>query len=43
MVLSGLSPEVQDVMEMTGFNNFFKSFEDVPSAFSALTTVKKGA
>lgn len=42
MALSGLSPEVQDVMEMTGFNNFFKTFEDVSSALSELTPVKKG-
>lgn len=43
MALSGLSAEVQDVMEMTGFNNFFKTFEDVPSAILSLTTVRKGA
>ena len=40
LVLSGLSPEVKDVMEMTGFNNFFKMFDTVTAAVAA---VKKGA
>ncbi|MBU0467511.1 MAG: STAS domain-containing protein [Candidatus Omnitrophica bacterium] len=36
LVLSGLSDEIQDVMEMTGFNNFFKTFDSVDSALDAL-------
>ena len=40
LVLSGVSPEVRDVMEMTGFNNFFRMFDAVPAAVAA---VKKGA
>ena len=40
LALSGLSPEIKDVMEMTGFNNFFKTFDTVTAA---LTAVKKGA
>jgi len=40
LVLSGLSDEIKDVMEMTGFNNFFKTFESVASA---LETLRKGA
>jgi anti-anti-sigma factor len=39
LVLSGLSDEIKDVMEMTGFNNFFKTFSDVSSA---VTAVRKG-
>jgi anti-anti-sigma factor len=39
LVLSGLSDEIKDVMEMTGFNNFFKTFSDVNSAVAA---VRKG-
>ena len=39
LVLSGLSDEIKDVMEMTGFNNFFKTFGDVSSAVAA---VRKG-
>jgi anti-anti-sigma factor len=39
LVLSGLSDEIKDVMEMTGFNNFFKTFDTVPSA---LATMRKG-
>jgi anti-anti-sigma factor len=40
LVLSGLSPEIKDVMEMTGFNNFFKTFDTVAAAVAA---VRKGA
>jgi len=36
LVLSGLSDEIKDVMEMTGFNNFFKTFPDVPAAVAAI-------
>ncbi|HOW43445.1 MAG TPA: STAS domain-containing protein [Candidatus Omnitrophota bacterium] len=36
LVLSGLSDEVKDVMEMTGFSNFFKMFDCVASAVEAL-------
>lgn len=36
LVLSGLSDEIKDVMEMTGFNNFFKTFDSVASALEAL-------
>jgi anti-anti-sigma factor len=39
LVLSGLSDEIKDVMEMTGFNNFFKTFPDVGAAVAA---VRKG-
>ena len=39
LVLSGLSDEIKDVMEMTGFNNFFKTFPDVAAAVAA---VRKG-
>ncbi|HOW35087.1 MAG TPA: STAS domain-containing protein [Candidatus Omnitrophota bacterium] len=35
LALSGLSAEIKDVMEMTGFNNFFKSFESVAAALEA--------
>ncbi len=37
--LSGLCDEVKDVMEMTGFSGFFKSYDDIKSACKA---VKKG-
>ena len=37
--LSGLCDEVKDVMEMTGFSSFFKSYDDIKSACKA---VKKG-
>ena len=40
LVLSGLSAEIKDVMEMTGFSNFFKTFDSVASAVEAL--VKEG-
>ena len=36
LVLSGVSAEIQDVMEMTGFSNFFKSFGSVADALAAL-------
>jgi anti-anti-sigma factor len=36
LVLSGLSPEIKDVMEMTGFNNFFKTFDSVEAAIAVL-------
>ena len=39
LVLAGLSDEIKDVMEMTGFNNFFKTF---PDAASAVAAVRKG-
>jgi anti-anti-sigma regulatory factor len=39
LVLAGLSDEIKDVMEMTGFNNFFKTFSDVSAAVAA---VRKG-
>lgn len=35
-VLIGLLEEVRDVMEMTGFDNIFKSFDDFNSALTAL-------
>ena len=38
LVLSGLSAEVMDVMEMTGFNNFYKTFDTVAAAVSAVQT-----
>jgi anti-anti-sigma factor len=34
--LAGLSDEVKDVMEMTGFSNFFKTYDTVPTAIAAL-------
>ena len=39
LVLSGLSDDIKDVMEMTGFNNFFKTFGTVAAAVEA---VRKG-
>ena len=33
--LAGLSEEVKDVMEMTGFASFFKMFDTVPAAIEA--------
>jgi anti-anti-sigma factor len=39
-VLSGVCPEIMDVMEMTGFSSFFKTYDSVSSAVEAL---KKGA
>jgi len=36
LVLCGLAPEIKDVMEMTGFNNFFKSYDSVTAAIDAL-------
>ncbi len=39
LALSGISAEVKDVMEMTGFNNFFKMFDSVAAAVKA---VRKG-
>jgi len=36
LVLSGLSDEIKDVMEMTGFNNFFKTFPDTAAAVAAI-------
>jgi anti-anti-sigma factor len=32
LVLSGVCAEVKDVMEMTGFSNFFKMFDTVDAA-----------
>ena len=37
LVLSGLSEEIRDVMEMTGFSNFFKMYDCVDSAVEALS------
>jgi anti-sigma B factor antagonist len=39
LVLSGMSDEIKDVMEMTGFSNFFKTFDNVAAAVAA---VRKG-
>lgn len=39
LVLSGVCDEIKDVMEMTGFSNFFKSFPDINAAVAA---VRKG-
>ena len=36
LILSGLSPEIKDVMEMTGFSNFFKAFDTVEAALDVL-------
>ena len=36
LLLSGLSAEIKDVMEMTGFDNFFKTFENVAQALKAI-------
>ena len=36
LVLSGVPSEIKDVMEMTGFSNFFRSFDSVASAIEAL-------
>ena len=38
LVLSGVSAEIKDVMEMTGFSNFFKTFNSVSDAVEALKT-----
>ena len=40
LVLSGVSPEIKDVMEMTGFSNFFKTFDSVSDAVTALKTTQ---
>jgi len=40
LLLSGLSDEIKDVMEMTGFSNFFKIFDSVDAA---LKEMRKGA
>jgi anti-anti-sigma factor len=37
LVLCGLSDEIKDVMEMTGFSNFFKTFGDVAQAVKAVS------
>ena len=34
--LAGLSKEIQDVMEMTGFAQFFETYETVPDAMDAV-------
>ena len=36
LLLSGLSAEIKDVMEMTGFNNFFKTFDSVSQALKSI-------
>lgn len=36
VALSGVSDEIKDVMEMTGFGNFFKSYPNVAAAVKAL-------
>ncbi|MFH0754011.1 MAG: STAS domain-containing protein [Candidatus Omnitrophota bacterium] len=36
LALCGLSAEIKDVMEMTGFHNFFKTFDTVAGAMAAL-------
>jgi anti-anti-sigma factor len=40
LVLSGMCDEIKDVMEMTGFSNFFKTFDSIETAVAA---VSKGA
>jgi anti-anti-sigma factor len=40
LVLSGVNPEIMDVMEMTGFSSFFKTFDSVSAAVEAF---RKGA
>ncbi len=36
LLLIGLSAEIKDVMEMTGFNNYFKTFDSVTQAMAAI-------
>ncbi|MFA5117517.1 MAG: STAS domain-containing protein [Candidatus Omnitrophota bacterium] len=36
LLLSGLCDEIKDVMEMTGFSNFFRTFDSIPAALKAL-------
>lgn len=38
-VLAGLNSELRDVMEMTGFGQVFKNYENVDSAFNAMRTI----
>jgi anti-anti-sigma factor len=38
LVLSGVSAEIKDVMEMTGFSNFFRTFDSISDAVEALKT-----
>ena len=40
LTLAGLSAEIQDVMEMTGFSGFFKAY---PSVKEAISAIGKGA
>lgn len=37
LALSGLCPEIKDVMEMTGFSGFFKSFDTAEAAVAAVS------
>lgn len=39
-VLAGVSEEIRDVMEMTGFSHYFKTYETVSTAVTALRTEK---
>ncbi|MDQ1318426.1 MAG: anti-sigma factor antagonist [Candidatus Poribacteria bacterium] len=34
--MAGVSHEIMDVMEMTGFSRFFKTFDTVPAAMKAI-------
>lgn len=36
LLLIGLSAEIKDVMDMTGFNNYFKTFDSVAQALKAI-------
>lgn len=36
LLLIGLNAEIKDVMEMTGFNNYFKTFDSVAQALKAI-------
>jgi anti-anti-sigma factor len=36
LTLAGLCEEIKDVMEMTGFSCFFKSYSNVPEAIEAI-------
>jgi anti-anti-sigma factor len=36
LALCGVSDEIKDIMDMTGFSNFFETFDTVPAAVEAV-------
>lgn len=42
-VLVGLNEEVKDIMQITGFDNIFQDYSDIPEAVEAIREIRRGS